>query len=252
MSASGWFNDWLKFHKAINPHSKFRDYESAGFDEVYAGWVEAFDQRGIDRDKARKASRLMQAEDKREVYPEHHLSMLLGLAARVHAPVNPEEAAADDLRRRLERERVEAEDGEEREIKLAWSKMDHESREKFRGFVRSKHPWALGKFEHYVEFMARNLWADSVKGLAPVIPDPIPPAPEPAPAADPVPAEEPLTAGQLDFLAALAPEQRSAFDSLRPGLRRLHLAPHAGGFDPTLLPVVVSELAPRRGLAATA
>jgi hypothetical protein len=157
MSARQWFPSWLKEHQAINPHREFSNYEAPGFDVVYAGWIRAFDARGIDYDQAIDASERMQAQDKREIYPEHHLPRIIALAETSKA-----REQARETKQRAEKAESARLDAEQELIRKAWQSVKPETKEKYREKIRAKNN-GLTRFTTMIEIMARNAWADEVR-----------------------------------------------------------------------------------------
>ena len=179
--------------------------------------------------------------DRREVYPEHHLAILLGLIRRGRASTGPsiaEQARLAVLSRACR---------EEDEIRAAWRALDPEARGRFRGLILASHPQYLCEFDNYVESMARGLWSDTVRGVGPSpMPEVRAEAPEVAPEC-PAPADEPdpeLTPAQMAFIASLTPGQRRRLDAVSAARRREVLAPFADDFDPRLFEVMAAELRP--------
>jgi hypothetical protein len=73
-------------------------------------------------------------------------------------------------------------------------------------------------------------------------PDAAPPVESAGEVAPAAPAATGPTAGQLEALATLSPEQRARFDGWSEGKRAMFLAPHAVGLDPAALRMAIEDL----------
>jgi hypothetical protein len=157
MGAKEWFGQFITEHKERNPHKEFRTYELPGKQIVYAGWVRAFDRRGIDYRIATNASIEFQAQGQQ--YPEHHLPTLIELAGRVKIR---QDQVHRDQQRVTERALESTRSVREAKIREAWIKAPEEMRQKHREWARAEYPQMI-RLENYIEFMARSHWIETLR-----------------------------------------------------------------------------------------
>ncbi|WP_435005128.1 hypothetical protein P12x_003021 [Tundrisphaera lichenicola] len=231
-NVSKWFPAWLDQHKASNPHNAWPAFEQAGYSMVYMGWIRAFIDLGVKPAEAEAASLKLQRQG--EVWPVDHLARLLAILSPM---VATRKAEAEILRRRRESAEWAIEQDARRAARDAFRKLPEADRETRMASIRRRYP-ALASFDSIVEWFAAEEWRGSR------LPDPPPISEAPAIVRTiPVEAEEPpLTPGQVAFLDSLDEGQLAAVDAMTPRRRRQILAPHAAGFDRSLMSVLIPEL----------
>lgn len=228
-----WFLDWVARHQAWNHHNGWPAFQQPGFALVFSPWAEAFAQRGVSEAEADHASTAM-ARGK-SLYPEHHLGRLLEILAPV-VGARLAQAERDDRQRAAER--ADVEQAEYREAKGRWMKLPEPERAGMPASARERSPH-MAPLAGWIERLAIDEWRGRphAGGSSPAAsPEVI------AEAAQTPPAEVELTPGQLATLAHLPAWLRPKFDRMSPGRRREVLAPHAEGFNRTMLAVTIADI----------
>lgn len=143
-----WFFRWLQFHKALNPHKGWPEYESVDDTaKLYTGWIAAFDRLGLTPAAAGKITRLIQAQPPE--WPEHHLARIVALAPEVtrEIRIKAEEAQRQEDRANLTALRLRRE-----ELRHLWEQMPKSERAHIQAEVERDHP-ELVPFRKWIEIL---------------------------------------------------------------------------------------------------
>jgi hypothetical protein len=231
-----WFFGWFTRHKARNPHNGWAAFEASSGPLLALGWVAAFEDLGVTEAEADKASVKIQCSG--ETWPIDHLAKLLAILRPVVDARRAEERSA---------ERVASTESWHRELdryqgaSRRWFELPNAERASRTASIVARYP-SLKPLHRLVTRFAIAEWQGQE------LPDPASWgfSQQPATNLEPPPPELPLTAGQVEFLAALSPGQREAFEAMTPGRRRLILEPHAAGLNRELMLTQAFELVPPR------
>lgn len=144
-----WFGRWLAYHKRLNPHKGWPEYESMASSraELYEGWIAAFRRYGIDQAAAAAISQTMQAQP--SAWPEHHLGIITGLAPEATRKIRDQ---AEARRRAEERDQAEAMERRREELRERWEQLPRSERAQIRAEVEREHP-ELMPFRRWIEIL---------------------------------------------------------------------------------------------------
>ena len=234
-AAGIWFPGWYDRHKALNPHNGWPTYEREGGLVQRTNWLQSLVLLEATEADANQASTVLSRRG--EIWPHEQLAKLVELLRPIVASRRIDEEA---FRRRCFDHLADAAYRARADARKAFDRLDESTRELHYNSIRLAFP-AIAAIPGMVRYFAVECYRGEE------LPDPrtmkLPPAPVHVSRSAPTPIETPLSPGQVQFLDALTPMQRSAFEAMSPAKQREILVPHELAYNPAFVAILASELA---------